>query len=110
MLRILGRFCFSATMREQRVPTLRGDEVMPFKLNLLWDNEGLLWSKLIGARHVSKRLGRGNGSGKGNSCGKGMRGQKSRASPGVTPKMEGGQTPLQKRFPQWGSNPNPEQL
>lgn len=25
----------------------------------------------IGARHKTKRLGRGNGSGKGNSCGRG---------------------------------------
>lgn len=39
----------------------------------------------IGARHKTKRLGRGNGSGKGNSCGRGQRGQKARPSAGVRP-------------------------
>ena len=35
----------------------------PFSLNNIWDNPG--------ARRWPKILGRGNGSGKGNSCGRG---------------------------------------
>lgn len=52
-----------------------------------------------GARKRSKRLGRGISAGQGASCGKGMRGQKSRSGPGVRPGFEGGQMPLYRRVP-----------
>ena len=48
-----------------------------------------------------KRLGRGIGSGKGKTCGRGMKGQKSRT--GVAIKgFEGGQMPLHRRLPKVG--------
>ncbi len=54
-----------------------------------------------GARRKSKRLGRGEGSGKGKTCGRGTKGQKSRT--GVSIKgFEGGQNPLYRRLPKRG--------
>ncbi|MBT3532830.1 MAG: 50S ribosomal protein L15 [Rhodospirillaceae bacterium] len=65
------------------------------KLNELRDNPG--------ARHQSKRLGRGPGSGKGKTAGRGNKGQKSRS--GVAIKgFEGGQMPLYRRLPKRGFN------
>ncbi|MBT4490353.1 MAG: 50S ribosomal protein L15 [Rhodospirillaceae bacterium] len=65
------------------------------KLNELRDNPG--------ARHKSKRLGRGIGSGKGKTAGRGHKGQKSRS--GVAIKgFEGGQMPLYRRLPKRGFN------
>jgi large subunit ribosomal protein L15 len=52
-----------------------------------------------GSRKKSKRLGRGNASGKGSFCGRGMNGQNSRAGGGVPDWFEGGQTPLFRRMP-----------
>jgi len=52
-----------------------------------------------GSRKKSKRLGRGNGSGKGTFSGRGMNGQNSRAGGGVPDWFEGGQTPLFRRMP-----------
>lgn len=49
-----------------------------------------------------KRVGRGIGSGKGKTCGRGVKGQKSRS--GVSIKTEGGQMPLIKRLPKRGFN------
>ena len=52
----------------------------------------------------SKRVGRGIGSGKGKTCGRGPKGQKSRS--GVSIKsFEGGQMPLYRRIPKRGFNP-----
>lgn len=47
----------------------------------------------------SKRLGRGNGSGKGTFSGKGCKGQNARTGGGVRPGFEGGQTPLYRSLP-----------
>jgi len=55
----------------------------------------------------SKRVGRGIGSGKGKTCGRGHKGQKARS--GGKPKLgfEGGQTPLRQRIPKRGfKNPS----
>ncbi len=49
-----------------------------------------------------KRVGRGIGSGLGKTCGRGHKGQKSRAGGRVRPGFEGGQMPLQKRLPKYG--------
>ena len=55
-----------------------------------------------GARHRSKRVGRGIGSGLGKTSGKGHKGQNARAGGGVRPGFEGGQMPLYRRLPKRG--------
>lgn len=52
-----------------------------------------------GSRKSSKRLGRGNASGKGTTAGRGMNGQNSRSWGGVPDWFEWGQTPLFRRMP-----------
>lgn len=49
-----------------------------------------------------KRVGRGNGSGYGTTCGRGYKGQKSRAGGYHKVGFEGGQMPLQRRLPKIG--------
>ncbi|MGQ0813400.1 MAG: 50S ribosomal protein L15 [Gemmatimonadota bacterium] len=60
-----------------------------------------------GANKGSKRLGRGPGSGKGKTSGKGHKGQKARTGHhGIPAWFEGGQMPLQRRVPKRGfTNP-----
>lgn len=66
------------------------------KLNEIADNEG--------ARRGRLRVGRGIGSGKGKTAGRGVKGQKSRT--GVAIKgFEGGQMPLHRRIPKRGFRP-----
>lgn len=55
-----------------------------------------------GATHNSKRLGRGQGSGKGGTSAKGHKGQKSRSGYSRKVGFEGGQMPLQRRLPKFG--------
>jgi len=55
-----------------------------------------------GSRMKSKRLGRGIGSGKGKTCGKGHKGQKARAGGYHKVGFEGGQMPMQRRIPKSG--------
>ncbi len=63
------------------------------KLNELRDNPG--------ARLKSKRLGRGIGSGKGKTSGKGVKGQKARTGVSING-FEGGQMPIYRRLPKRG--------
>jgi large subunit ribosomal protein L15 len=63
------------------------------KLNELRDNPG--------ARLKSKRLGRGIGSGKGKTSGKGVKGQKARTGVALNG-FEGGQMPIYRRLPKRG--------
>ncbi|MEH3048322.1 50S ribosomal protein L15 [Sphingomonas adhaesiva] len=65
------------------------------KLNELRDNEG--------ARHRKIRVGRGIGSGKGKTAGRGQKGQKSREGVSIAG-FEGGQMPLHMRLPKRGFN------
>ena len=66
------------------------------KLNQISDNPG--------ARKGRMRVGRGIGSGKGKTSGRGVKGQKSRT--GVAIKgFEGGQMPLYRRIPKRGFRP-----
>jgi large subunit ribosomal protein L15 len=59
-----------------------------------------------GSRKTSKRLGRGPGSGKGKTSGKGHKGHKARQSGGTNPGFEGGQMPIYRRLPKRGfTNP-----
>ena len=68
---------------------------MTIKINELSDNPG--------ARKGRMRVGRGIGSGKGKTAGRGQKGQKSRS--GVAVKgFEGGQMPLHMRLPKRGFN------
>ncbi|MDO4643657.1 MAG: 50S ribosomal protein L15 [Cardiobacteriaceae bacterium] len=55
-----------------------------------------------GATHAQKRVGRGIGSGLGKTCGRGHKGQKSRAGGFHKVGFEGGQMPLQRRLPKRG--------
>jgi len=65
------------------------------RLNELRDNPG--------ATQTRKRVGRGPGSGKGGTAGRGHKGQKSRS--GVALKgFEGGQMPIHRRLPKRGFN------
>ncbi len=52
-----------------------------------------------GSTTRTKRVGRGHGSGKGKTAGKGMMGQKARRGPGPYRTFEGGQNRLVKRMP-----------
>ena len=66
------------------------------KLNEIRDNDG--------ATKARMRVGRGIGSGKGKTAGRGVKGQKART--GVAVKgFEGGQMPLHRRLPKRGFTP-----
>lgn len=65
------------------------------KLNEIRDNAG--------AHLKSKRLGRGIGSGKGKTSGKGVKGQKAREGVSLNG-FEGGQLPIYRRLPKRGFN------
>ena len=52
-----------------------------------------------GSHQAPRRLGRGHGSGRGKTAGRGTKGQKSRAGGGIPAWFEGGQTPLHIRTP-----------
>ena len=56
------------------------------------------------AKHAKKRVGRGIGSGKGKTSGRGVKGQKSRSGVAIK-SFEGGQMPLYRRLPKRGFNP-----
>jgi large subunit ribosomal protein L15 len=79
-------------------PALRDkseSECKDMKLNDLRDNQG--------ARKSRMRVGRGIGSGKGKTSGRGQKGQKSRSGVSVYG-FEGGQMPLHMRLPKRGFN------
>jgi large subunit ribosomal protein L15 len=52
-----------------------------------------------GSHTPARRVGRGHGSGKGKTAGRGTKGQKSRAGSSIPAWFEGGQTPLHVRTP-----------
>src|SRR3982751_1494764 len=65
------------------------------KLNEIRDNPG--------AHYRFKRIGRGIGSGKGKTSGRGGKGQTARSGVAING-FEGGQTPLHRRLPKRGFN------
>ncbi len=65
------------------------------KLNELRDNQG--------ATKDAIRVGRGIGCGKGKTCGRGVKGQKSRSGVSIHG-FEGGQMPIYRRLPKRGFN------
>ena len=86
----------SVSTEEREVVTFIG-------LNNLSDNEGAIKTK--------RRVGRGIGSSKGKTCGRGHKGQKARSGGGVSPLFEGGQTKFYKRIPKRGfTNNNAEPM
>ena len=80
------RLSTTPTEAKERVP------VKFLALNNLYDNPG--------AVKKYRRVGRGIGSSKGKTSGRGQKGQKARGK--VHPRFEGGQTPLYKRLPKRG--------
>ncbi|QDC08190.1 50S ribosomal protein L15 [Oceanicola sp. D3] len=63
-----------------------------------------------GSTHSKKRVGRGPGSGKGKTAGRGIKGQKSRSGVAING-YEGGQMPIYQRLPKRGFNkPNRKQF
>jgi len=52
----------------------------------------------------ARRVGRGTGSGRGKTCGRGHKGQKSRAGWSSPPAFQGGTMPLVRRVPKRGFN------
>ena len=69
-------------------------KVVPVRLNTIANNPG--------ATRPKKRVGRGPGSGRGKTAGRGHKGQKSRNNGGNSPRFEGGQTPLYRLIPKRG--------
>ncbi len=63
-----------------------------------------LLNNTIKVKSSKKRLGRGIGSGKGKTSGRGVKGQKSRSGVAIK-NFEGGQMPLYRRLPKRGFNP-----
>ena len=71
---------------------------MDFTANNLWDNPG--------ARRIPKRVGRGQGSGKGKTSGKGHKGTYARSGGKINRGFEGGQSKMSLRFPKRGFRAN----
>ena len=61
-------------------------------------------NKNVKIKIPKKRVGRGIGSGKGKTSGRGVKGQKSRSGVAIK-SFEGGQMPLYRRLPKRGFNP-----
>jgi len=70
------------------------NEYRAFRHNQISDNKG--------SRRYKKQLGRGNGSGKGKTSGRGHKGQYARSGGKINRGFEGGQTSMIKRFPKRG--------
>ncbi|KAL7533466.1 hypothetical protein ACHAXR_005251 [Thalassiosira sp. AJA248-18] len=87
---------FSSLAQDKNQPL--GEPITFLSLNNLADNPGAIKKK--------RRVGRGIGSSKGKTCGRGHKGQKARAGGGVHPTFEGGQTKFYKRLPKIGKLKN----
>src|SRR5260370_24181990 len=60
-----------------------------------------------GTHRRKRRVGRGYGSGRGKTAGRGTKGQLARSGGGWNPRFEGGQTPLHLRLPHRRGFKNP---
>lgn len=77
----------------------------PVTMRCLSTNRSLRLNDLrpaTGSTKPRKRVGRGIGSGRGKTCGRGHKGQKARAGGSVPLWFEGGQTPIHQRLPKVG--------
>ena len=61
-------------------------------------------TSIVGKKRSRKRIGRGIGSGKGKTCGRGHKGQGSRSGGTTMLLREGGQMPIYRRIPKRGFN------
>ncbi|WP_238784389.1 50S ribosomal protein L15 [Blattabacterium cuenoti] len=68
----------------------------------MMDVKHLLKKNIIIFKKKKLRLGRGQGSGKGGTCGRGHKGAKSRSGFSKKIGFEGGQMPIQRRIPKFG--------
>ena len=68
--------------------------LLPFNCSNIWDNPG--------SKKEKRRVGRGPGSTKGKTCGRGHKGTYARSGGKINRGFEGGQSPLHKRFPKFG--------
>mmetsp|Transcript_11239 Transcript_11239/g.23657 ORF Transcript_11239/g.23657 Transcript_11239/m.23657 type:complete len:325 (-) Transcript_11239:145-1119(-) len=85
----------TASTSSASTPTHPSKELITYlTLSNISDNPGAIKKK--------RRIGRGIGSSKGKTSGRGHKGQKARAGRGVHPSFEGGQTKLYKRLPKRG--------
>lgn len=87
---------FSSNAAAATSASRKQEVVTVLRLNNLYDNEGAVKKK--------RRVGRGVGSSKGKTAGRGQKGQKSRSGGSIHPTFEGGQTRLYKLFPKRGFN------
>ncbi|KAL3771631.1 hypothetical protein ACHAWU_007748 [Discostella pseudostelligera] len=87
-----------SSLAENSKPNTLGEPITFLTLNNLRDNPGAVKKK--------RRVGRGIGSSKGKTCGRGHKGQKARAGGGVHPTFEGGQTKFYKLLPKIGKMKN----
>src|SRR3954468_4512426 len=71
------------------------------------DTSNINNSYLVPIKKKSKIVGRGIGSGRGKTCGRGGKGQTARTGGGTRPGFEGGQTPVFRRFPKRGGGRRP---
>ncbi len=60
-----------------------------------------------GTHRQKRRVGRGHGSGRGKTAGRGTKGQLARSGGGWNPRFEGGQTPIHLRLPHRRGFKNP---
>jgi large subunit ribosomal protein L15 len=60
-----------------------------------------------GSHRRKRRVGRGHGSGRGKTAGRGTKGQNARTGGGWNPRFEGGQTPVHLRLPHRRGFKNP---
>lgn len=88
------RRLFSTISRDISNPSYGTEPIRFLTLSNLCDNPG--------ARKTKRRVGRGIGSSKGKTCGRGHKGQKSRSGSGVPRGFEGGQTRFYKTLPKRG--------
>lgn len=63
-----------------------------------------------GSRRRQRRIGRGHGSGRGTTAGRGSNGQNSRAGKGLSAAFEGGQTSIARRLPKLRGFRNPTRV
>jgi large subunit ribosomal protein L15 len=82
----------AAVLPKQKSLSLEAVQIL--RLNTLQDNPGAIKQK--------RRVGRGVGSGRGKTCGRGHKGQKARSGAKIHPTFEGGQTPLFRLVPKRG--------
>lgn len=59
-------------------------------------------TSVVGRHKRPRRVGKGSGSGRGKTCGRGHKGSGSRAGASTRPMYEGGQMPLFRRLPKRG--------